>query len=532
MTAFQKFLGKPYLYILIILIGSGLKFYKLDQQFFWDDEVATILHTSGISMAEYGSALPVNQIVGKDHYMDILALNEGKFSIFEQIIGLTKMPQLTPGHYYYLIFWTRIFGDGYMSFRFFSVIVYLLALPFLFLLARKIFDSDLAAWITLSFYSVSPFIQIYAQESRYYILWAAAMAIFHYVFLMAMEKNTRRWWIIYIITGFFFIHITILNFFILFLQGLYYLRFSSKNWKPLIISCSLIFLSSLPWLIYIYINRADIQGALSWQIGDHFGKHSFSRLLGMHLEGSIDLFMQLSASGWLGVASLWLTGLSLLAASIAMIVKGKRSERFFVLLFTFAGILIFLLVDELRESFTSFLTRYHLLYYLGFFLLMGWAFKELYQRNVYVFSLLFLLLIGGGIYSSKVRADRLCAKKRFDCRTHISDARDFFSGDERILIISDYTLLGKGQYSMMMSLLLACENEHMDICYARGDYPDFRSLVSQGNYDKIYAMYLSEELQSALEEEFAGVEMMMVRDKTFIGQFHLPMFGIEPGKLP
>ena len=62
----------------------------------------------------------------------------------------------------------------------------------------------------------------------------------------------------------------------------------------------------------------------------------------------------------------------------------------------------------------------------------------------------------------------------------------------------------------------------------KDEYPNFRDLVSQKNYDKIYAMYLSEGLKSALEDEFTGDEMMMVRDKTFIGQFHLPMFGIQP----
>ena len=142
MKTIQYFLSKPYLYILIIIIGIGLKFYKLENQFFWDDEVATILHTSGISMSEYQQNLPINEIVSKDYYLDLLEINDKDYPILEQIIGLTKMPQLTPGHYYYLIFWTRIVGDGFMAYRYFSVFVFLLTLPFLFLLTRKIFKSD------------------------------------------------------------------------------------------------------------------------------------------------------------------------------------------------------------------------------------------------------------------------------------------------------------------------------------------------------------------------------------------------------
>jgi len=90
MKSFFKFLQKPYIYILIVLIGISLKFYQLEEQFFWDDEVATILHTTGISLSEYDKNLPVNEIVSKSYYENLLKINEKNLNIGEQILKFFK----------------------------------------------------------------------------------------------------------------------------------------------------------------------------------------------------------------------------------------------------------------------------------------------------------------------------------------------------------------------------------------------------------------------------------------------------------
>ena len=526
----SKFLTRPWLYILIILIGTALKFYKLDDQFFWDDEVATILHVSGVSMADYEKSLPVNQIVGKNYYLDILSLNSQDLPIFKQIIGLTKMPQLTPGHYYYLIFWIRVFGDGYMSYRFFSIFMFLLALPFFFLLARKLFDSDLAGWLAVSFYAVSPFFQVYAQEARYYILWSAGMLIMHYIFLNAVEKQNRKWWIIYIVAGAFTVHISILNFVVLFTHAVYYAIYYRAKWKPLLLSLSLIFLSSLPWLAYIYINRENIQGALSWQSTTAFGEHKFHYLVEEQLIGVSKLFVNLwgRTDGVVRILSRWLPWILLLGSTLLLFRKATGKQIWFVALLSFTGMLAFLVIDVLRGSFTSYLTRYHLLFYPGMILLMTYGFKELHRRSPIVFLILFLMLVTGGLVSSKNVSDNYCSLKRDgDCSYHLEDAAELFSGEEKILIISDYQLIGPRQYSMIMSLLLKCENENMDVLYAKADYPSFKQDFDLEAYDELYAMYLSEELKAALLSEFPGDEMEMIRERKMFGQFDLPVYKIK-----
>lgn len=529
MRKIQIFFNKPFIYILVILIGIGLKFYKLDQQFFWDDEVCTILHTTGISMAEYERNIPVNVPLKKSYYDDLLKINNKDYSIFKQIIGLSKMPQLTPGHYYYLIFWTRIFGDGFMSYRYFSVLMFILALPVLFLLARKIFKSDIAGWIAASLYAVSPFFQVFAQESRYYILWSLGLFVLHYVFLMALDKNNRIWWFLYIVSGFLVVHISIMTYIMLLSHFVYFMIFHRDKWKPLILSLFMIFLSSVPWLIYIYINRYDIQNALEWQKIEGIFDLNIIKLLKSHFTGIQEVFINVYysvSSRFIKILSRWVPGIFIILSIIIIFSKGSKRQIWFLSLISFIGLLSFIIIDLLRGSFTSYIIRYHLLYYAGFILMISFAFKFLLEKIPALFVLVFLLFISAGTISSKYAADYPCTWKRADCEYHLEDAADLFAGQEKILIISDYQLIGPHSYTMFMSLMAIAKNKNIDIIYAKPDYPDFRNDIDIQQYDKVYAMYLSEALRNYLKELFNEDEMTMIKDRTLYGSFYLPVYSI------
>ena len=47
MKTIQKLMIQPWIYLVIVLFGIFLKFYKIDYRYFWFDEVSTIIHTSG-----------------------------------------------------------------------------------------------------------------------------------------------------------------------------------------------------------------------------------------------------------------------------------------------------------------------------------------------------------------------------------------------------------------------------------------------------------------------------------------------------
>jgi uncharacterized membrane protein len=70
---------------------------------------------------------------------------------------------------------------------------------FVFLLARKLFDTPLAGWIALSLHAVSPFLQFEAQKARYYILWVFFFSVSNYLFLEAISHNRFIWWLGYLL---------------------------------------------------------------------------------------------------------------------------------------------------------------------------------------------------------------------------------------------------------------------------------------------------------------------------------------------
>lgn len=199
MQIIRQFLIRTYLYILISLIGIFLKFYRLDYKLLWIDEVYTIQHTSGIPGREYPTLIPINEIRNIGFYHDLFHLNRQDHTICSQLKGLLASPQLNPLHYPLLMVWYRIVGDDPIHFRLFSVFILIITLPFMFLLSKRFFDSSLAGWIAVSLYAISPYLHLFAQEARYYILWSFILVVMQYVYLQAIHCNNVKWWSSYIL---------------------------------------------------------------------------------------------------------------------------------------------------------------------------------------------------------------------------------------------------------------------------------------------------------------------------------------------
>ena len=124
---------RPALYMLIVLTGAALKFYHLDHKLLWIDEIYAIQHTSGRTGSEYLDQIPVDEVRNCGFYRDIFSLNKQDSSLWVQMSGLLASTQLNPLHYPLLMVWYRIVGDEPVHFRLFSVFVFILTLPVLFL---------------------------------------------------------------------------------------------------------------------------------------------------------------------------------------------------------------------------------------------------------------------------------------------------------------------------------------------------------------------------------------------------------------
>lgn len=210
MEKVKQFFKKPFLYLAITILGCALKFTHLDTRLFWLDEISTVMHTSGIVLAD-PSRLPVNEIRHISFYDSLLRMNTQPYTIAGQLYGLAADVHLTPGHYAFLIFWQRIVGDSPSDYRLFSVFIFIITLPVLFLFIKELYQSDLAGWIALSLYAVSPFIHLYARDARYYILWSFFFILSNWLILKSIKHNSSKWWIAYSITAVLTLYTSVLS---------------------------------------------------------------------------------------------------------------------------------------------------------------------------------------------------------------------------------------------------------------------------------------------------------------------------------
>jgi uncharacterized membrane protein len=125
------------------------------------------MHTSGIDGNAFEEKLPINELKNISYYHDLLSLNNQDLSIQTQLKGIWNMTNLNPLHYAILVFWHRVAGDKDVHYRYFNVLIFILTLPFLFLLAKLLFKSNMAGWLAVAIFAVSPFFQNYTFEARY-----------------------------------------------------------------------------------------------------------------------------------------------------------------------------------------------------------------------------------------------------------------------------------------------------------------------------------------------------------------------------
>ena len=138
-----------------------------------------------------------------------------------------------------------------------------------------------------------------------------------------------------------------------------------------------------------------------------------------------------------------------------------------------------------------------------------------------------MVIISTGILSSLAVSNNVADRNRADSYYHVQDAKQKFSGEERILIISDFSVVGPYSYSAFMSLTHASTNENIDIIYAKPDYPNFKQEFDLNSYDKVYGMYLSAGLLEHLRTNFTPDEIKLLEKRIIYRMFDISVYGID-----
>ena len=512
MKTIRQFLIQPYLYIFIVLIGISFKFYRLDYKLFWIDEISTIQHTSGLPDGSYTASVPVNEVKNINFYKDLYHLNKQPLTITSELKGLFSSRNLNPLHYPFLMIWYRVVGDDPVDFRLFGVFIFILTLPFLFLLSKSLFNSNLAGWIAVSLYAVSPFIHIFTQEARYYILWSFILIVLHYFFLESLQRNNLKWWAGYAFVVALSLYASPVSGIIIFGHMIFVFLTRKDLIKNCIISILSGFILFLPWALNLYFNLDKVISSLSWHSNAGQQIHFLFPLLGQCFymfsifSSFIDFFYvfdQASRNFPPGLMSSFLLNFAVLhivvTAFVFLLKKTKKETKYFLLLIILPGLIFFYSLDVVRNGMTSWWWRYLIFITTGIILVMTNFLREKIEKGSLTYSFVYIALavIGIGSMFNISLGRHWFLGRQWDC--YIEDARLFSSASEPLLI-TDFAF-NHGMINFMVTML-ECNSENIDILRASSDIKNLEGIISSKDYSDIYVVHGSDELIENLKSQF------------------------------
>ncbi len=507
MKTIQQFLLRPWLYLGIVIIGIALKFYSIESKYFWYDEIETIMHTSGISDKDYPSLVSINEVKSINYYSNILHLNAQNYTIASQLKGLFSMPQLAPLHPALLIFWHRIVGDDLIDYRLFNVFLFLLTLPFLFLLCKTLFQSNLAGWIAITLFSVSPFFNVYTQEARYIMLWTFFIIAIHYIFLKAMYNNKLKWWVGYAILAVLILYTSLLSAIVIFGHLIFIWIFRKDLRLVYSINIFVVFLIYLPWIIIMFNNQEEILRSMYWQKywkEIHIWIPLLGELLGFtHIfaifEGCMHDYLELFMNGkptygilkWLVIDFVIL--ILIIYSIIYFFRKSSRNNKAFLILTTILSILFIYVIDISRNGYVAYIWRYHVIGFIGVFLIVVNIFAEKIKQKQIIFTAIFIILVTIGIVSDLKVPRNPCWTMYWRCKWWDNYMMaEKISKADKPLIITDFTFwAGMGGFLEVMAQL---ESDNIDILYTSPDNKEIENVVYGNDYSDVIIMHASKEL--------------------------------------
>lgn len=513
--AFKNLALKPWLYIIILLVGVSVKFYRLDYKIMWYDEIATVLQVKGADNILQIDSSKLNTIAPISHYNDLLKYDETQSSLGSEMKAQLKNMNLNPLHYMLLSFWYRVAGDSFVSFRLFSVLIFLLTLPFLFGLAYELFGSKKAGLIAISFFSISPFIHYFAQEARYYMLWVFLITAIHYFLIKAIHYKHNKWWAGYILFAVLSLYASILSGFILFEHLLFVVLLKKELRVKFLLILGIIGLIYVPWFSFVYANKNEVYSSLSWHKFD--GVTYWAPLLGLVL-GLVRTFSfyQNYTLFWDNVFDNITPAMKvetcfnvlilalIIVSSIVMWKKEKKETSYFVLLIIIPGLIFFWGLDLIRNAITTHWWRYYIFNTLPVILLATYLINKYIDMRKTLFVSIYIFLAGIGIYSIITISEYKYWYIGGEWEEEFVDNAELLSKAEKPLMITDFMWMNSPWEGPMhsMEILANCTSENIDVLRVSAQVRDLNRIIPEGYYSDIFVINASDSLLANLRQQY------------------------------
>ena len=526
MNTLRNILHKPWIYLAVIIIGTLLKFHRLNSKLFWADEISSVLYTAGIRDSAYLNKIPVNEIRSSAFYDSFLRLSTKPYPPTTEITGILSDTHLTPAHYIFLTLWYRLAGDETIDYRLFSVFIFIISLPFLFLLAKTLFHSSLSGWMATSLYAVSPFINLKAQEARYYILWVFCFIVSNYLFLKAINQNKLLWWLGYIVASILALYTSALSCMFILGHLIYVFMYKQKPKTQFAVSFLFIGLAYLPWMYFLYTVRATIEDGLAWH---KFGLPSLFtlNLLFYQLSGFVKSFIYLFDSSGIYLSAMrsgtkplsFYTSLITDFADLAFILyaifylfkKSSREISRFLLLIILPLFLALYVSDVIRNGFTSILWQYQIVNMVGISLIVANLLKDKIAAGNWLYMGIYFLLLLVGVFSILKIEAAPCWNTNPDCASNLQESQ-LISHAVHPLIITDFNKFGLVNF---LAVLHDSKAKEADVLYSKRALPDLKEKIAGKAYSEIDILQASDTLAQQVKSQF-GKSMMPYRKEVNI----------------
>jgi uncharacterized membrane protein len=256
------------LLILLIIIGTFLRFYHLDYNSLWLDEAFT-RYVANHSLSG------IWEIVSHKEFTPISL----------------QFDPYNPPLFYYIEHFMLVFGQNEFVLRFIPALLGALTIPVFYCIGKEFLDKDVGI-IMAALLSVSPFHVFYSQEARAYSTMLFLFSLALLFFFVSLRTNKIQAWILF---GFFSALTVWTHYYILiplallFAYTLYWgisgdrnILQKSSTFTLSLITFTVICLPLVPLLINLYIKRTSLP-PLSWGIkGLEIFNQIFRALSGYH----------------------------------------------------------------------------------------------------------------------------------------------------------------------------------------------------------------------------------------------------------
>lgn len=174
----------------------------------------------------------------------------------ERIIQIIGKDVHVPLYHIALHAWQILFGNGVIVGRIFSLIFFLASIPMLFLVGRRMHGAHVGMYAALLF-TISPFMNWYANEIRMYTLFVFLTLLNTYFFIGVFRKGDARSWMWFTITALLGIYCHYFFFLVLFTDLLFFIlereAFPAESFKKFVVSGGVLFVGFLPWITNVVL---------------------------------------------------------------------------------------------------------------------------------------------------------------------------------------------------------------------------------------------------------------------------------------